>query len=301
LRAEQLFEQRMVQLAAPRPGARYLHAPAASALPATPRHAAFPKSDIGPAHEFVFAVRGAAALRTPAEAFVLRPGRLLLIDPGVEHAESPAEPPRDYLLFWCEIHRSHCFMGHTAFSSSVGWKDGPSLEAHGHTHLQSLAAAVASELFSRHWGWERAVSGLLGYLSSLIIRRLRAGSGLGRLPLEPPSLRYDAHFSDVLAAVMQYCHAHLQGQLRLPAIAAAVGYSPSHISHLFTSRLGRTLSDYLRELRLTTARDLLLHSDLPIAGIAESVGYRDPAHFTRAFVKAYQTPPRAFRKRHRPL
>lgn len=301
MRAKQLFERRILQLAAPRPGARYLHAPAASALPSSQRPAALARSDIGPAHEFVFVVRGAAMIDTPAEAFALSPGRLLLIDPGVEHAESPTDPPRDYLMLWCEIHRTHCFLGHTTFSPSAGWGEGPSLEAHGHTHLQSLAAAVASELFSRHWGWERAASGLLGYLASLIIRRLRAGSGVRRLPLEPPSLQHDAHLSYTLEAVMQYCQAHLHEPLRLPAIAAAVGYSPSHISHLFTSRLGRTLSDYLRGLRLGTARNLLLNTDLPIAEIAESVGYRDPAHFTRAFAQAYQIPPRACRKRHRPL
>ena len=251
-------------------------------------------------HEFVFAVRGTARIITPTESFTLRPGRLLLIDPGVAHEELPADPPCPYLVFWCEVHRTHCLMSHTAYAPDSGWSAGPTLEAHGRTHLQNLAAAIGSELSSRHWGWERAVFGLLGYLTSLVIRRLRASSA-SRLPSEPPSLHHDPRCAETIAAISQYCRAHLREPMRLEAIAAAVGYSPSHISHLFTSQLGRTVSDYLRELRLSTGHDLLLSTDLPIAAIAESVGYRDPAHFTRAFVQVYQLSPRSYRQRSRPL
>lgn len=300
MRPEQLFARRMLQMAAPRPGPRVLHASAKPALPPAERRPLSHRADRGPVHEFVFAVRGTARIVTPTESFTLRPGRLLLIDPGVAHEELPADPPCPYLVFWCEVHRTHCLMSHTAYAPDSGWSAGPTLEAHGRTHLQNLAAAIGSELHSRQWGWERAVFGLLGYLSALVIRRLRAGSA-SRLPCEPPNLRHEPRCAETIEAVGQYCRAHLREPLRLETIAAAVGYSASHISHLFTSQLGRTVSDYVRELRLSTGDELLLNTDLPISEISELVGYRDPAHFTRAFNQVYRTSPRTYRRRYRPL
>ena len=270
-------------------------------MPAAPRRELPPRRDVGPAHELIFMVRGAAAISTWAQSYALTRGRLLLVDPGVEHAESPRDPHREYVMLICELHRTHCFLGHSSYSPSGSWREGPDLSLTGHTHLQSLAAAMSSELYSRQPGWERAVSGLLGYLTSLILRRLRVNSKGHRLPPEPPALQHDARFSHVMETVVQYCHAHLHDPIRLSAVAAAVGYSPTHISHLFTSRLGRTFSDYLRSLRLGVAHDLLVNTDLPVAEIARSVGYCDPAHFTRAFARTYHVSPRVHRQRQRPV
>ncbi len=84
-------------------------------------------------------------------------------------------------------------------------------------------------------------------------------------------------------------------------VAKAVGYSPSHLSYLFSTYVGRSLADHIRELRLTAARDLLENTDLTISEIARSVGYADPAHFTRAFARANDLSPKGYRERLRGL
>jgi AraC-like DNA-binding protein len=51
----------------------------------------------------------------------------------------------------------------------------------------------------------------------------------------------------------------------------------------------------LRELRLERAKELLLHTSLPIAAIALRVGYSDAAHFVIAFKRDTGVTPRGYR------
>lgn len=58
---------------------------------------------------------------------------------------------------------------------------------------------------------------------------------------------------------------------------------------------GTTFREVLGEARCATARRLLLNTDLPIAAIAERLGYADTASFSRAFRRWSGTSPRALR------
>jgi len=297
MQPERVFEKRIAQLAAEREADNYLHGPAGGGLAPVERPAGVLRTDVGPAHEFVLVVRGKARVATPGQVFELRPNDLLLVDPGVRHGELPADPPCSYEMFWCELHRTHVLMGHTLFSLSRRWRLGPTLELHGRSHLQNVAEAISSELSFRQWGWERSVASLLNYLACLMMRRLHADRPVRRLPSEPPTIYQDARVSRTIQGVIKYCRANLQETLRLEEIAAAVGYSPSHVSHSFTRQLGRTVSECVRELRLSAAREMLLDTDLPIGEVARAIGYSDPSHFTRAFTRTYQLSPRAYRRR----
>jgi AraC-like DNA-binding protein len=47
--------------------------------------------------------------------------------------------------------------------------------------------------------------------------------------------------------------------------------------------------------RFDRARSLLLQTDLPVADIAEQLGFRDVSHFSRAFSKHFGTSPGRYR------
>jgi AraC-like DNA-binding protein len=60
-------------------------------------------------------------------------------------------------------------------------------------------------------------------------------------------------------------------------------------------RTGKTVQEWIIERKLVEARKLLAESDLPVASVARSVGFADPAYFTRMFTREVGMPPRRWR------
>lgn len=78
-------------------------------------------------------------------------------------------------------------------------------------------------------------------------------------------------------------------------MAQQVHLSPAHFSRLFHRIMGKTYSHYLTQLRVFAAQNLLHHSDMPIAQIAQHCGFSRQSYFTRRFRELYGMTPSAFR------
>ena len=68
----------------------------------------------------------------------------------------------------------------------------------------------------------------------------------------------------------------------LGGIARELDLHPVHVTRMFKRHVGVTLHRYLRELRLHRATQALLSSDDPLAALADSHGFADQSHLTRA-------------------
>ena len=89
---------------------------------------------------------------------------------------------------------------------------------------------------------------------------------------------------------------HLSDQLRLDGIAEQFGYNTSYFSSLFKKETGRNFSDYVTELRIEKAQQLLVRTADSILEICAAVGYNDSKHFTKTFRKITGLSPRQYRK-----
>lgn len=78
--------------------------------------------------------------------------------------------------------------------------------------------------------------------------------------------------------------------------AAYVGVSRSYLYTLFLKTLGLSPQEYLISYRITRATQLLVISDLPVEGIAQSCGYEDPLVFSKAFKRRTGMTPTRYRK-----
>lgn len=299
--AETLFEDRLHELAAQRPPDAMFHAAARRALtrPVSQRQSFRTHASDG--HEIALVSEGRGRVVTGNETVDLTPGRLLFIDRGVEHAELPAESDSSYVMFWCYCDSTFARLDQTNYVPPSTYRTGPAVELPGRTSIASIADAISLELEHRDWEWGRAVHSLLNYLSCILIRRLRRGNVLRLRPRESPTICAEPRTWRTIQAALQYCDANFRSALRVSDVARAVGYSPSHLSYLFSTYVGHPLADHIRGLRLSAARDLLENTDLTISHIAHSVGYTDPAHLTRAFTRAHKLSPRAYRERLRGL
>lgn len=87
----------------------------------------------------------------------------------------------------------------------------------------------------------------------------------------------------------------LGGDLSLPKLAKAAGVGPHQLVRLFRKTFGTTPHQYVMELRLSRARELLAESDQSISDIAAATGFADQSHLTRYFTRRYGASPSRFR------
>ncbi len=57
-----------------------------------------------------------------------------------------------------------------------------------------------------------------------------------------------------------------------------------------------SFSDYLKNIRLEKAKELLVKSDLNLSEISQAIGYSDISYFSRIFKKEFQMTPSKYRR-----
>lgn len=71
--------------------------------------------------------------------------------------------------------------------------------------------------------------------------------------------------------------------------------SPEHLSRMFKTHLGATPTEFVNDLRLDYAANLLASTDETIAFIAMEAGFENLSHFYHLFKKRFNLPPKRFR------
>lgn len=72
--------------------------------------------------------------------------------------------------------------------------------------------------------------------------------------------------------------------ISLNDVAAEVGLHPVYFSKIFKDEIGLSYSDYLNQVKIEAAKDYLLN-DVPLADVAQLVGFNDQSYFTKIFKK----------------
>ncbi|WP_186429602.1 response regulator [Clostridium sp. BSD9I1] len=94
----------------------------------------------------------------------------------------------------------------------------------------------------------------------------------------------------------KYIQENYMSPICLEEIASIVGFNASYFSSLFKKESGVNFLEYLSEVRMNKAKELLRESNLSIAVICQEVGYNDLKHFTKTFKKNTGLKPNEYRK-----
>jgi AraC-like DNA-binding protein len=100
--------------------------------------------------------------------------------------------------------------------------------------------------------------------------------------------------SNPVSAVLEHVRGHLSEPLTVADMADLVNLSPSAFAHLFRDVTGRSPYQFLKEMRLDRARELLVDGDLTVARISKDVGYASVSHFISEFRGRFGVTPRAY-------
>jgi two-component system response regulator YesN len=88
---------------------------------------------------------------------------------------------------------------------------------------------------------------------------------------------------------------HYRRPLTVAVVARALASSPRQVQRAFTEVGQTSFSAYVREVRLRNAAELLARQPLTVRQVAMLVGYRQPAHFNKAFQRRFGVTPARYR------
>lgn len=105
--------------------------------------------------------------------------------------------------------------------------------------------------------------------------------------------------SEKIQKVIEYIHENYCFDLSREGLASMIGMHPDTFSRFFKTYTAKTLPDYINQLRVSYAKELLITTEDSIVTIAFKCGFESLSTFNRAFHKIHNTTPTACRKQNR--
>lgn len=102
----------------------------------------------------------------------------------------------------------------------------------------------------------------------------------------------------ITSFVMTYINEHLDEDINLDMMADKLNITSGYLSTYFKEKTGLNFSDYLNDLRIRAAKDMLQNLDLRIQDVAARVGYHNVNSFIRMFKRHAGMTPGEFRKKY---
>ncbi|MDR1062288.1 MAG: AraC family transcriptional regulator [Clostridiales bacterium] len=94
--------------------------------------------------------------------------------------------------------------------------------------------------------------------------------------------------------IVRYIAENVSGDLSLVRCADLAGINPSYASRMFKEETGYSFLEYVVKIRIDKAKDMLRHTTVSVASIAEAIGYSNRSMY-RIFFKETGMSPNEFR------
>lgn len=104
---------------------------------------------------------------------------------------------------------------------------------------------------------------------------------------------------DVINKVKSYILSHLDGDTSLYALSNHVHLCPEHLLRIFKKQEGITVLQYINDLKLAKAKQMLSETDMQIKEIATKLGFTSSGYFGRFFKSKLGITPNVYRDQKR--
>ncbi|HOB22436.1 MAG: AraC family transcriptional regulator [Firmicutes bacterium] len=151
--------------------------------------------------------------------------------------------------------------------------------------IKGILQEMIAELAHKRSGFKETLSLLLGLLLIAMAREIECFQG-GENSYVPLGK---------VQRALAYLEDHSQEKIKLEEVALAHDLSPEQFSRLTRQLVGITPSQYLQNIRLSQAMELLATSEMGVGEIAALVGFEDQNYFARLFKRIIGQSPSEFR------
>ena len=101
---------------------------------------------------------------------------------------------------------------------------------------------------------------------------------------------------DPLSRVILYMQSNMSENITVEELADLIYVSKSYLSRYFKQETGMSLIEYLRMMRINTAKKLLVSTNSSVEVISSIIGYNSSKYFCRAFRKCTGMSPTEYKK-----
>lgn len=158
------------------------------------------------------------------------------------------------------------------------------------THqFKSLLDDMYRECSAKADGYEAIIR---AYLTAMIVKIFRIYREENTANSSIRTIR-----NEMVGNAVEYIRQNYARNISLEELANRAYLSPTYFSRVFKECTGRTIPQYIRDLRVGEACRLLTESQMPVAEIAGKVGYNDMSSFYDAFRKVTRLSPGQYRRR----
>jgi AraC-like DNA-binding protein len=133
----------------------------------------------------------------------------------------------------------------------------------------------------------------VGTIAALCDLYRRLVSEIQSVLKSPTSARQERNLQQALA----YIGEHLGDPLKLAQVARVAGFAPGYFSKLFKREQGVAFEQYVRDLRLERAKQMLTDTNLSVERVQRFSGFRTRSLFFQAFRDRVGMTPSEFRMR----
>lgn len=101
---------------------------------------------------------------------------------------------------------------------------------------------------------------------------------------------------DLVEQAKTYIKEHYKKDISLDEVSRKINISPYYFSKLFKKKTGQNFIDYLTEVRISKAKEMLSHTDMSMKEVSAQAGYSDPNYFSRIFKKNVGVSPTEYKE-----
>jgi len=255
------------------------------------------------AHEYIqiaYILRGVCTHQLRGKTLTVARGDIFIIAPGVQHSFNAAAdktcemllldfipaliqdqigPFADTLLPLLNIQNRKGVLPQPWMHISKGKQQ----------FVDQLLQDIQDELEHQENGYEFAVRMNLVKLLILIDREFRKER---RKPASQPALAEQNPIDEV----KRYVYDNYSQDIPLEHGAMIANMAPSYFSHVFKKETGQTFIDFMNEVRIERAMELITRDSHTITHIGFQVGFHHLSHFIRTFKKRTGITPTEYKK-----
>lgn len=223
---------------------------------------------------------GRGRYKTASGEYGLSGGSMFVIYPGEETVyQADEEDPWSYMWIGFNGREAENVIREIGFL-----RERPVIEIE---KTEGLAAALERILEARHLTFAAAMKRTAAFYDFLAL--LMEQSRRDGIFKDDPEDRYVSRAVEIIAA-------SYMDRVRISEVADVLGINRSYLSSIFKRKMHMSPQEFLINMRLEKAAQMLRETQDQIGSIAATVGYTDALAFSKAFKQKYSESPSDFRR-----
>lgn len=228
------------------------------------------------------------------EHYVLKKHDVMVFNPGVNH-QALIDENTNCTELHIGVGNLNIDCSAPNYMKSLNWPPIVSIQKY-KSEFVECCKEIEKEQRLRPLGHSFVLKALVMKLILLIYREMDEGSS-------PPSVQA-SQFENrdkkvIIQSLIDYMESYYMEDISLENISKNMYLSPVYISKIFKEETGTSPINYLIQIRLEKAKEILEKEDMPVNLVAKSVGYQDAYYFSKLFKKYYGIAPSTYSKQKR--